>query len=181
VIDHGRVVENLGLPQSDFGWTLDAKRNVNQEALRAHSSKSTTEQPRTCPECAALWLISEQGRSCPSCGWLPAPKPKPVAVEQAELQELDYENQQLSPHSPQVVQFFREACAWYGLRWPERWRERPKSGRWWAWSQTREKFGFDAQARIPSGFWDEPPSPTSAATAGWLKSQLIRWAKRRAA
>jgi DNA repair protein RadD len=182
LIDHGRVVESLGLPHGLREWTLDDTRNVNSEAREQHTRKSTEEKPRTCPECRHMWLVSEQGEACRECGWVPAPKPKAVAVEAAELGELEWDEQPpMTPHAPEVAQFYREAVHWYSGRWPDRWRERPKSGRWWAWSQTRQKFGFAESAPMPRGFWDVEPAPTSAVTSGWLKSQLIRYAKRRRA
>ena len=63
LIDHGRVVENLGLPTDDFGWSLDDERNVNRSAADKHRAASI-EQPRVCPECAYTWLVSEGGAVC---------------------------------------------------------------------------------------------------------------------
>lgn len=182
VIDHGRVVENLGLPHADREWTLDAGRNVNVEAREQFSRKHTQEKPRTCPECKHLWLVSEEGEACRECGWAPAPKPKAVRVEAATLGELDYDSEKVvTPLSPEVVQFFREAISWYGARWPERWRDRQKSGRWWAWMQARTKFEFAETVQMPRSFWEAHPDLPSAKTRGWLKAQMIRYAKRRAA
>jgi superfamily II DNA or RNA helicase len=182
LIDHGRVVDTLGLPHAPREWTLDERRNVNTEARERFTRKATEEKPRTCPECQHLWLVSQDGEACRECGWVPAPRPLSVTVQAAELGELvEAERQLLMPHAPEVAQFYREAVAWYGARWPDRWRERPKSGRWWAWSQARAKFRFDEQTPMPREFWETPPSRTSVATAGWLKSQLIRYAKRRRA
>src|SRR5215472_10618400 len=100
------------------------------------------------------------------------PRPKDVAAEAAELAELvEADKQLVMPHAPEVAQFYRQALGWYGNRWPERWRERPKSARWWGWCQTRTKFRFDEQTPIPRDFWEAPPSGASVETAGWLKSQ----------
>jgi DNA repair protein RadD len=180
VVDHGRVVENLGLPHAPRDWTLDASRNVNTEAREQYSRKTTLEKPRTCPECQHLWLVSEEGDACRECGWRPLPKPKAVAVQAATLTELEYEGEKLiNPHSPEVLQFFREAISWYGARWPDRWRDRQKSGRWWAWSQTRAKFGFAETVAIPRAFWEAHPDLPTSKTRGWLKAQQVRFAKRR--
>jgi superfamily II DNA or RNA helicase len=182
LIDHGRCVDNLGIPHAPREWTLDDKRNINAETRERFTRKATEEKPRTCPECRHLWLASQDGEACRECGWVPAPRPQSVKVQAAELGELIETNKQLlMPHAPEVAQFYREAVYWYGARWPYRWRERPKSGRWWAWLQTREKFGFDEQLGMPQGFWDAAPTPTSSPVNGWLKSQLIRYAKRRRA
>jgi hypothetical protein len=126
--------------------------------------------------------VSELGEACRECGWVPAPRPKAVAVQGAELGELlESDAARLTQQAPEVAQFYREAVCWYGLRWPDRWRERPKSGRWWAWSQTRQKFGFSEQLGMPRSFWDMAPTPTTEPVNGWLKSQMIRYAKRRRA
>jgi DNA repair protein RadD len=179
VIDHGHVVENLGLPHSDFRWTLDATRNVSTEALRANSRSSTQETPRTCNQCSAIWLVSEQGHSCPSCGWTPIPKAKAIAVQDADLVELADEEALLLPHEQRVCEFFCQAIGWYGRRWPDRWREKPKSGRWWAWVQTQAKFRIGETVRMPGAYWEAEPIPPSADVSGWLQYRLIRWARSR--
>jgi hypothetical protein len=76
-----------------------------------------------------------------------------------------------------IENFFRESCGWYAQRWPDRWRDRQKSGRWWAWVQTRAKFKRPDDERMPSRFWELPPVTSGFETSGWLKSQLIRFAK----
>jgi superfamily II DNA or RNA helicase len=182
LIDHGRCVDTLGLPHSPREWTLDDTRNINAEARERFARKPREEKPRTCPDCQHLWLVSQDGEACRECGWVPAPRPQSIRVQAAELGELVETDRQLPmPHAPEVAQFYRQALGWYGNRWPDRWRERPKSARWWGWCQTRTKFRFDEQTPIPRGFWEMPPSPVSVEAAGWLKSQLIRYAKRRAA
>lgn len=182
LIDHGRVVESLGLPHAPREWTLDEGRNINIEAREQLARKASEEKPRTCPECHHMWLVSEMGEACRECGWVPAPRPKAVAVQAADLAELEWEDTpQTTPQSPDVAQFYREAVYWYGARWPDRWRNRPKGGRWWAWSQTRERFGFAETLAMPRAFWEAQPVPVSAAVNGWLKSQMIRFAKRRRA
>lgn len=178
VIDHGRCVENLGLPTSDHPWSLDEARNVNRDASERMSRRSVTEKPRTCPECAHMWLVSELGNACTQCGWVPSVCAKAIGYQEAELTELDEQNARIRLRSPEVSQFFGEALCWYLNRWPDRWREKPKSGRWWAWSKARERFKLgDVQA--PKYVWEGPPLDTSHGTSGWLKSRQIAWAKRR--
>jgi superfamily II DNA or RNA helicase len=181
LIDHGRVVESLGLPHVPREWTLDVGRNVNNEA-REYTRKRTEEKPRTCPECQHMWLVSQEGEACRECGWKPGPKPKAVLVEAAELAEL-MESEALTAalDSPEVRQFFREVVHWYSLRWPARWAERPGRGRWFAWCKTRERFHFPETTPIPRSFWTLSPISPTAAVNGWLKSQQIRYARRRRA
>lgn len=183
LIDHGRVCEALGLPTAEFSWTLDAGRNVSTEA-RERVSRAVVEQPRTCPECGHLWLISQDGHGCIVCGWKPTPRARSIVVQQADLAELtetDYE--QPTPTSPAVMEFYREACGWDMKRAGNLWKGAdPITGksnankrRWIAWMRTRERFKFSDDTRMPGSFWNLAPMEPSAEASGWLKYNLIRW------
>jgi len=180
LIDHGHVVENLGLPTADHEWTLDPARNINTETLRAQSRrKPVSESIRTCPECSHLWLVSEEGNACKCCGWAPLPRSRQIAVEDADLEELT-DGDRPDPRNPGVMRFHAEACGWYVRRWPDRWRAKPNSGRWWAWIATRERFKFPEVLKMPPAYWNSFAMPPSVETDGWLKHRLIRWAKSKA-
>ena len=174
LIDHGRVVENLGMPTYDRDWSLDGS-NVNVQAREklAESRQVADEKPRHCAECGLTWIVSEDGSNCSNCGWHPTPKSRPVQVADADLNETPAVQLDLAG----IENFYRESCGWYAKRWPDRWRDREKSGRWWAWVQTRTKFKRPDDERMPSRFWELAPLPSGFETSGWLKSQLIRWAK----
>lgn len=176
VIDHGHVIENLGLPQSDFVWSLDPESNVNAAAATASARKAANEALRICGECAAIWLTSEQGNACPDCGWAPAPRSKAVKVEEAELEELAEEQAKPVPNDERVKWFFREACGWYGRRWPDRWTATPNKGRAWAWMQTQARFEI-SEGRIPSPYWSLLVAQPSPEVSGWLQHRMIKWAK----
>lgn len=192
LIDHGRVVETLGLPTADFGWSLDERRNVNAEARESASRRSNVEQPRTCPECSNLWLVSECGNACTECGWMPAARAKAIGVQAADLAELDSDDTgPITPNSLAVAEFYRMACGWDMKRLGKLWKGAdPATGksnankrRWVAWLRTRERFDFAAETRMPSSLWNLAPMEPSIEAAGWLKYNLIRYArgKRRAA
>lgn len=174
LIDHGRVVENLGLPTYDRDWSLDGK-NVNKSAFDelSESRKTADEKPRHCKECSCVWLTTEDGSNCPNCGWQPTPRAKSVRVADAELAEI---SATLSPEQD-MDQFFAEACDWYAKRWPDRWQAKQNSGRFWAWSNTRVKFKRPEDEAIPRRYWQLPRGQVSEPVAGWLKSQTIRRAK----
>src|SRR6185312_14574837 len=89
VIDHGRVIENLGLPTYDREWSLTGE-NVNVQAREnlAESRKTGDEKPRHCQECQCVWMVTEDGHSCPHCGWTPVPRANPVQVTEANLAEI---------------------------------------------------------------------------------------------
>lgn len=179
VIDHGRVIENLGLPTYERDWSLDGGGNVNAEARDrlAASRMSVDEKPRTCRECACVWLVTEEGSNCPHCGWQSSPRGKPVQVVQADLTEVKAD----LPDTRLMGRFFVEACGWYAERWPDRWATKENSARFWAWSQTRRKFKRPDDERMPAAFWRARIEQPSEATAGWLKHSMIRYAKRRRA
>jgi DNA repair protein RadD len=173
LIDHGRVVENLGFPDADFGWTLEVDANVNTRARAIVAARrATAEQPRTCPECHHMWLASEES-ACGNCGWLPAPKAQRVEVTEAQLSEITAGAREQQPD-----QFFRQALGWYRSRWPDRWAQREKSGRWWAWQQTREVLKLECE-KPPSRYWGMAPMAPSAPVAGKLHSRRIAYVKAR--
>ena len=180
LIDHGHCVDSLGLPHVPRDWSLDAHRNVNNEAREQYSRKSSEEKPRTCPECSHAWLVSEEGDRCRECGWVSAPKPRRIEVQDAELGELDCDNAaRITSQSPQVLQFFRESLGDYARMKPEKWTASPNTARAACWYATREKFEL-SEERVPSLYWALLPLPPSSATVGWLKYRRIRYAKSRA-
>jgi DNA repair protein RadD len=182
VIDHGRVVESLGLPHEDFAWSLD-EGNVNTSARTAAAERARGEErTRLCPECSHLWLVSEEGPACTCCGWAPAPKPKPVLVQDADLHEIDDDTEaQFTPHDTRVVTFYREACGDFARRKPDQWMDRPKSLRWAAWCETRAKFRFPDTVKKPGSYWDQPPFTPSLEVSGWLHHRRIKFARSRPA
>jgi DNA repair protein RadD len=177
LIDHGHVVENLGLPQSDFGWTIDSNRNVNREALD-RTRTASTEQTRTCKACAAIWLTSEQGNGCPECGWTPEPKSRAIAVQDADLEEMAETAEPLSPTDPRILRFYQEALGWTQKHKPQKWREKPNAVRASCWHAAREKFKL-TQDRVPNVYWELAVLPASIEVAGFLKYRDIKWARSR--
>jgi DNA repair protein RadD len=178
LVDHGHCVENLGLPQSDFAWSLEESSNASTAARER--AKATIEANRTCPECSAIWLTSELGHACPECGWKPLPKSKRIEAQEADLEEMADSQKQPAPHDQRVMCFYREACGWYARRWPGRWMQKPKSGRWWAWVQTQAKFRFAETVKKPGQLWELSPFTPSAEVSGWLQHRIIKFARARA-
>jgi superfamily II DNA or RNA helicase len=181
IIDHGRVIETLGLPHEDFGWTLDPTKNVSSAAIAAHGRMQTAEQPRTCPECSHMWLTSEEGSACGECGWIPQPKAKGVGATAADLAELDVSPDEVTPLSPAALQFVREVIGEYRRLWPDRWRATPSKARAFAFMKAREKFRWPESTAIPRSYWSEQPTPPSKETSGWLLSRRIAYGKARSA
>jgi DNA repair protein RadD len=177
IIDHGRVVETLGMPDADFAWSLADDGNVNFRARGSVASRSESDEYcRTCPECQHMWLVSEDGPACQCCGWLPAQKLRAVAFTDAELREI---NAAAAEDAATAEKFYREALGWYSNRWPDRWREREKRGRWWAWQQTRERFDLTSE-HPPGRYWSVPATAPGPETSGWLRSRQIAYNRARA-
>jgi len=179
LIDHGRVVESLGLPHIDRAWSLDSARNINTDTRAQFGRKAAIERPRTCPECSHMWMVAEDGAACRHCGWRPVPRARGVTTVAADLTELVEDEAAVSPHDGRCEYFFAQALHWYSRRWPDRWRERPKSARWWSWLKTAERFRFTEGTRIPSRFWDTQPVHPSSEVSAWISSRHIRDIKRR--
>lgn len=186
LIDHGHVVETLGLPQSDFDWTLDADRNVNREALE-RARAVTAEAMRTCRECSAVWMTSESGQACPECGWKPAPKSRPITVQEADLEEMADQDSAIEATDERVATFYRMACGWDMKRAGNLWKgcdpltgkSQANKRRYVAWLRTRERFKFADAVEMPRSFWNLAPMEPSTEASGWLKFALIRWARGR--
>jgi superfamily II DNA or RNA helicase len=177
VIDHGRVVESLGLPTADFAWSLDRTGNVNVAAREARKRHASADVLRTCADCQAMWSVRERGPTCVECGWTPTPAARAIAVQDAELVELGAAPRS-EVTSAQALQFMAEALAMDIQRRPDVWRERPNRCRWLAWKQTSERFGLPSDP-VPKVAWRVNPTRPSAATRAWLKSRQIAWAKAR--
>jgi hypothetical protein len=177
VIDHGRVIENLGPPAYDREWSLDEQNTNKRTADKlAKERKSADEKSRECKECGCAWLVSEEGNNCPHCGWQFVVAPKPVQVQEADLVAAEF-----TPGDAEGMdRFYAESLGWYIRRWPDRWEQKQTSGRYWAWIQARKKFKRPDDERIPSRYWRSQPVDATADTAGWLKSELIRYAKGKA-
>lgn len=181
VIDHGRIVETLGMPTKDFGWSLH-DGNVNKAAREAQSGsrKEAKEAARECPECSAMWLVSEEGTTCRACGWKPAPSARAVVAADADLHEsaVKVSKPKAGLNSHEVYKFFCEALSYYRRTYPARWLQNENKGRGYAWNKTRERFALEAD-KPPSRFWTAPPQHCSEETWGWLLSRDIAFNRRR--
>jgi hypothetical protein len=153
VFEHGFVEEPVI-------WTLDQDKRAESPAQTSraqHRAPALT----TCPECSAVRL---EGRPCPACGWRPQPKPRPVAVADGELGQVDSQRR-VKAHTPTIadkVSFQRQ------LRWIE--RERGYRPGWTA-HKFRERFGHWPARN------DVEPLPPNGATRAWVRSQQIAYAR----
>jgi superfamily II DNA or RNA helicase len=163
VIDHGRVVETLGMPTSDFAWTLDDDRNVNRDALQSMARTQADEKPRACPECQHMWLVSDGGAACAACGWAPTPRAKPVRIAEAELHEI---GAQIARDEQDRRAFFAELR---GIAEEKHWKPNAAA------CNFKERYG-----EWPPRSWNNTPATTpSTETRRWILSRQIAWRKAR--
>ena len=128
-----------------------------------------------------MWLTSEQGNCCPECGWVPLQRARAIDVQDADLEEMAHTEDTVTPSDARVMDFYRQAVGWYARRWPDRWAETPKKGRWWAWVATQGKFRIASAVRKPGAYWDASPILPSVEVSGWMQHRIIKWARGRAA
>lgn len=169
LIDHGRIVDTLGLPTDDFAWSLAAGANVNEAAENQQKKKKR----RKCKECGFIWEPITPEQACPECGTPPETARDIEAIE-AELQERTP-----APELEPMQQFFCEALGDYVVRYPDRWQMTPKKGRWAAWHTMREKFGVAPSARAPGWIHRLTPRTPSSETAAYLKERRRAYMKQK--
>jgi superfamily II DNA or RNA helicase len=160
VLDHAGAVFEHGFVEERVIWTLDQDKRA---ASPAQISRAQHRAPglTTCPECTA---VRREGAPCPACGWRPQPKPRPVAVADGELGQVD-RRRRVKARAPTIA----EKVSFHGqLRWIE--RERGYRPGWTA-HKFREKFGHWPARN------DVEPVPPDAATRSWVRSQQIAYAK----
>lgn len=124
---------------------------------------------RPCPECSAI--LEPGQRVCDECGHEIGRKNQ-VHFVPGELRE-SHDPQPTTPPDDAIKDFYlqmKSVC--HARGW--------KPGK--AYRDTMERFGLseaEAKARIKWGWKDLPPRPPDDATARWLKSRQIAWAKSR--
>lgn len=172
LIDHGRIVETLGLPTDPFDWTLD-EVNVNELTIKAvDKRKQGQEKAVTCPECDCMWMVSESSASCPECGWKAPKRILPVQVVDAQLVEITPTKEDIL-----IQDFYCQALYFYKRRWPDKAREKPNSARGWCWMRTKERFKLPPIQAMPDKFWHLRSLPMTPEVEGWLKYALIKYYK----
>lgn len=168
---NGRLVHNcLILDHSDTHQRLGFVTDIQHQRLCDGNPPSQAERkerlPKLCPSCK--FLRPAGAATCPACGFKPEPR-NTVELLDGELEELVRGQKKLN----RVVSPESKATFYGELRWIA--RERGYSDGWVS-NQYRNKFGV-----WPNAYKGEAPVEASAETRSWVKSQMIRFAKRRSA
>ena len=163
VLDHAGAVNQIGFVDDPMPWSLAGEEKVQDRVAQQRSEP----EPITCGDCGAEF---RPARECPNCGAEQGGRyAKAIEAHDAELREIDRQRRladakQWTTDDKQA--FYSELLAIAEERGY-------KQG--WVAHQYRKKLGT-----WPRGLYDEP-EPPSLETRAWVKSQLIRYAKRAAA
>lgn len=161
VICHSSAVDDLGFVDDEMPWSLDGDTKVqDRKAAKAKEPKSIE-----CPECHTVFRAA---RNCPNCGHAMGERyAKAIAVEDADLQELDKNKRRLNREwsKPQKRRFFGEL--------KQIARERGYAPGWAA-HKYRQRLSV-----WPNVVKDAPAMEPSPETLAWVKHTMIRYAKRR--
>lgn len=163
VLDHAGAVQQIGFVDDPMPWSLAGDDKVQDRVAQQRSDP----EPITCGDCGAEF---RPARDCPNCGAEQGGRyAKAIEAHDAELRELDRQRRLADARQwthDDKQQFYSELVAIAEQRGY-------KQG--WVSHQYRKKLGV-----WPRGLHDEP-EPPSLETQAWVKSQLIRYAKRSAA
>lgn len=176
ILDHGST--HFGSKNS-LGFVTD----IHHEALHTGAEKGPADKrkeplPKECPECG--FLRPPKVAMCPNCGHHPAPPPNMIETAEGMLVEIDRHGKTAASKKGEVPQgcvrmggeilprhtFF---CMLKGHA-----KERGfKPG--WAAANFKEHLG-----EWPPRHWnDDEPIEPSYGVRSWIKSKMIKWAKRR--
>lgn len=163
ILDHSGSVHDLGFADDPIPWTLDGKEKVQDRISRERKQS----EPMVCDDCG---MSFRPAKYCPECGKEHAAKyERAIASVDEDLTEMDRQRKRRNREwsTAEKGRFFGEL---QGIA-----KERGyKPG--WAANQYRAKMGVWPNAHKHVG-----ALPPSAETRAWVKSQMIRYAKRRAA
>lgn len=159
ILDHSDTHQRLG-------FVTDIHHTKLSNGARAETRERMEKLPKECPSCK--FLRPAGVATCPACGFKPEPRSTVEQID-GELEELVRSQKKRNRvySSDDKAQFYGE-LAWIA-------RERGYS-EGWASNQYRAKFGV-----WPNAYKGSPAVPPSAETRSWVKSQQIRYAKRRSA
>jgi DNA repair protein RadD len=164
ILDHSGAVFKHGRPEDYIEWTLEPEgRAIN----RTHASRGTASNPKlvNCPECPSVRL---EGQKCSACGWQPRTKSQAVAVKDGELVRVERNGTQKPENWTQDERDqFHGELQWYC-------GERGHKPGWVAHKYFARLKVWPPKRRFVA------PCPPRPETLSWIKSDIIRNAKRRA-
>jgi len=167
VLDHAGGVHRHGRPDDPVEWTLETDRKAINRVQEARIAKAGKDPFCECNACGHLRM---RGMACDNCGWSPRVYGRDVDIADGELVELG--------KSPGVtindkIIFYTELR---GFQKTARRRDGTPYSTGWAAHKFKEKY----HQWLPREWNAQPVCEPSSATARWIKSRQIAWAKRQA-
>lgn len=158
ILDHSNTVQNLGFPDT---LTIDSLDNGHERG----KVESSEPKPKECPKCG--YLKPRRLRKCSNCGHETAGKVNQIYEDDGELMELSG----VARKAAKKV-FTMEEKAWF-LGELKMYAQQKNYKVGWAMNKFRERHNVWPDWSIK----DVMPKPVSPATASWLRSRAIAWAK----
>jgi superfamily II DNA or RNA helicase len=167
VLDHSGAVFRHGFVEDHVEWTLDPDRRA--VAPKHEQRKAAGGHPSRLHECKSCGVVGIAGDPCWHCGYLPQRPPRAVEVDDGELGLVDH-----ARHAKGKVYDPVDCARWHAMLTFIANERGYKPG--WIGHKYKEKFG----TWPPWGSSPEPLAPT-AEVRSWVRSRMIRYAKRRSA
>lgn len=166
VFDHSGTVHRLGFPDEIEYDSLQIKSDGMEEAEQIKQQIEKLEKlPKECPKCKRMKPAGE--RECVKCGFTPRAGEDVDTDETRQIEKLRDRLQKETGPDPQV--FYSELIGYA----KERTANGKRTSDGWAAHKFKAKFGD-----WPNGL-QKFPRPPSIQTRNWIKSQNIRYAKRK--
>ncbi len=162
ILDHSDTTQRLG-------FVTEINHDYLPDGKEPPAAKKAEALPKECPACT--YLMPPGVTVCPSCGHVRKPPRSNVANIDGELVELTAQQKrhkdgliELRGKLIPLDQFFGELKSYGRIR-----HYRPG----WASNQFKEAVGV-----WPNAYKWAPEIPASIEVISWVKSKMIRWAKR---
>lgn len=168
VLDHAGNTQKLGMADDLFRWTLDDKKAAAHNWSRDERSGEEEEsKAHTCDQCKHIFKGS---RVCPMCGWKVPFSKRDVDTKDADLVPIGRNTAQPLPEGWPSYEVFYGMLRHYAANK----KPKPYSSMW-----AVHKFEEKAECRPPHDWNNHAMVPPNERVANWIRSQQIKWAKRR--
>jgi superfamily II DNA or RNA helicase len=163
MLDHAGNVQNLGMADDLYRWTLDEGKAAAYNWSRDERSNEKDEsQPHTCEQCGHIF---QRQRICPKCGWRVPFSKRDVDTIDADLVPIGRVKVQRLPEGWPSHEVFYGMLRFHG--------EQKKYSPMWAVHKFEEK----AKCRPPADWNNHAKVPPNERVKNWIRSRQIAFAK----
>jgi len=168
VLDHAGNVDRLGCAEDEMRWTLDESKQAATNWRRLQAERKGGEERLT--QCGNCFHMFGQSRVCPKCGW-----EKPVAARDVHVVDGELVRRRKAKADQAEREGWPSDSHFYLMLRGHAMTKGYKPG--WSYFKFKERCGYP-----PTKSWNTlPPMQPNPRVAAWIKSQQIRFAKRRRA